>query len=203
MTPPVLQAGPRLLIEDLSAELLDPASAPGMLPDNRPTPQTVQRQIVVHSGPCSGAHAGATAYDVLRWHKTRRGWPHIGCHYFVPSAPEVRDGRLVVVQTLSPDLMGLGCPPNYGRIHIAVAGEIPTGPQREALTLLLGYLLTAYPLRPQHITPHREIYDRRDQPDHLRLSCPGDTLCRYVHFLQDTACALLGTQPDKREDRTP
>lgn len=190
MTPPVVHRGERLLIEDLSAELLDPAAGVGTVPHTLPTPQTVQRQIVVHDGVCSGAHAGATVYDVLRWHRTRRGWPHIGCHYFIPSAPEVREGRLVVVQTLSPNVMGLGCPPNYGRIHIAVAGEIPTGPQREALLLLLAHLLDTYPLRAREITPHREIYDRRDQPDHLRLSCPGETLCRYVHFLQDNRAPL-------------
>jgi len=185
MTPPVVHRGERLLIEDLSAELLDPHSEPGMVPSNLPSPQKVQRQVVVHDGPCSGAHAGASVYDVLRWHRERRFWPHIGCHFFVPSAPEVRDGRLVVVQSLSPERMGLGCPPNYGRIHIACAGEIPTGPQREALLLLLGYLLTTYPLCPREITPHREIYDPRNQLAHLRLRCPGEPLSRLVHFLQE------------------
>jgi hypothetical protein len=186
VTPPTVHRGDRLLIEDLSAELLDPSAGQGMLPDNRPSPQTVQRQIILHDGVCSGAWSGASVYDVLRWHRERRGWPHIGCHYFIPTAPEVRDGRLVVAQTLSPNYIGLGTMPNHGRLHVACAGEVPTGPQREALKLLLKYLLDTYPLRPHHITPHREIYDRRNQPDHLRLSCPGEPLSRLVHWLQDT-----------------
>lgn len=168
-----MHTGQRLLIEDLSAELLDPAAGPGVLPGGGLALQGTVRQVVVHADP----DPEATPYTLLAG-ATGRGWPHVGRHFLVPRAPEVREGRLVVQQLLSPEWVGLGVPPNFGRVHVVCAGLCPSGPQREALGYLLQHLQDTHNLRAAALTPHREI-----EP---RTRCPGDVLAGYLHFLHDT-----------------
>ena len=170
---PVVYAGPRLLIEDAGVDFADPHQerAPWTM-----LPQRVVRQVVIHS-----TDPDATAWHLLAESKGR-GWPHVGRHYLIERAPEARAGKLVVQQLLSPQTMGLGTPPNYGRLHVVCAGQVPTGPQREALLWLLRYLCQKYPIRAQHITPHRELESG--------VRCPGEAIARMVHWLQDAPSRL-------------
>lgn len=134
-----------LLIEDVSADLLPPVPTPERLP----LPLHRFRQVVVHR---DGVYQ-STVWRALE-RDLRAEYPRAGFHFYVPEAPELRQGRVVVLQALPLDSIAYGAPPNYQRLLVMLGGRcnapVPT-PQRDALLLLLLHLQDTLNLRPSAV----------------------------------------------------
>lgn len=128
----------------------------------------IPTQIVIHH---TASNINTPISEIDRWHKMR-GFPkssigfYIGYHYVIDAA-----GRLF--QTRRDNEIGAHCPPNEGKIGIALIGNFmifePREAQLETLTDLINKLENYYNI--DYAFGHR---------DFCRTECPGDELYKYA-----------------------
>jgi len=112
-----------------------------------------------------------------RYHQQHCGWPSIGYHYYVCAVPELREGRLVVLQTLPPFLAAPArAPATHHRLQVALVGRYtaPLGhTQRLAFALLVEYLSQQHQLQAEAFVSHAMLCPGRTR-------CPGPEIVRMV-----------------------
>jgi len=148
------------------------------------------KEIIIHH--TASSRDKTTIEDINQWHKVK--WPemlsslgyYIGYHYLILSNGEIKQCR-------RDDEIGVHCPPNLGRIGIALTGnfdiEQPTPAQLNSLQRFLEGFKKIYQIKDICILGHKEKG---------LTSCPGRYLMiwllsyRQLNFLQ-TLVRLLQT----------
>lgn len=130
------------------------------------------KEIIIHH--TASSRDKTTVEDINNWHKAK--WPElqsslgywVGYHYVI-----IGNGQ--IIQTRKDYEISTHCPPNEGRIGIALTGnfdiEQPSSFQLTALQVLLEKLKTAHQISDNRIFGHREKGN---------TSCPGKNLMLWI-----------------------